>query len=74
MIEFRGKCGNEYPVTAAWDTETVYSGATLNAGVDLRDVRGKAFFRGTWDGEQAVGEGRIKLNSVKVFNRYQFFD
>ncbi len=74
MIEFRGKCGNEYPVTAAWDTETVYSGAMLNAGVDLRDVRGKASFRGTWDGMEAVGEGNIKLNSVKVFNKYQLTD
>jgi len=65
MIEFRG---NQGEVTAAWDTETDYSGSTMNAGVDLRDIRGKAFFRGTWDGEQAICEGRIKLNSVKIFD------
>jgi hypothetical protein len=74
MVEFKGKCGSGYPVTAAWDTETVYSGATINAGVDLRDVRGKAAFRGTWDGQEAFGEGTIKLNSVKIFNKYQVTD
>ena len=72
MVEFRGRREDE-SVTAAWETETVYSGTTLNAGVDLCDLRGKAFFRGTWDGEQALGEGRIKLNSVKVKN-YQLTD
>ncbi|MBI3866255.1 MAG: hypothetical protein HY290_30615 [Planctomycetia bacterium] len=70
MIEFRGKAGGEYPVTAAWETETVYSGTTLNAGVELRDVRGKALFRGTWDGQEAIGEGQIMFNSAKVF-KYQ---
>jgi hypothetical protein len=68
MLEFRGMCGGGYPVTAAWDTVTVYSGTTINAGVDLRDIYGKAMFRGTWDGTDAVGEGRIELDSVKVLD------
>lgn len=72
MVEFAGTCENDL-VTAAWETETVYSGTTLNAGVDLCDLHGKVFFRGTWDGEQAIGEGRIKLNSGKIF-KYQFTD
>lgn len=73
MLEFRGKSGEEYPVTAAWDTVTVYSGTTITAGVDLKEMHGKAFFRGTWDGDEAIGDGRIELNSVKVFG-YQLTD
>lgn len=69
MLEFRGKRGADYPVTAAWDTVTVYSGTTLNAGVDLCDIHGKAYFSGTWDGERAVGEGRVDLNSVRIFDK-----
>jgi hypothetical protein len=74
MVEFKGKTGGGYPVTAAWDTETVYSGITVNAGVELREVRGKASFTGTWDGREANGDGTIKLNSLKIFNRYQLTD
>jgi len=68
MLEFRGKRGADYPITAAWDTVTVYSGTTLNAGVDLRDIHGKAYFSGTWNGERAVGEGRVDLHSVRIFD------
>jgi hypothetical protein len=68
MLEFRGLCGGRYPVTAAWDTVTVYSGTTINAGVDLCDMYGKAMFRGTWDGTDAIGDGEIDLKSVKVLN------
>ncbi len=68
FLEFRGKLGGDYPVTAAWDTITVYSGTTIDAGVVLKDMHGQASFRGTWDGEQAVGTGEIDLMSVKVFD------
>jgi hypothetical protein len=73
MVEFRGRSDDESAVTAAWETETVYSGTTLNAGVDLCDLYGKSRFSGTWDGEQAFGEGQMKLNTVKVF-KYQLTD
>lgn len=67
-LDFRGKKkdGYEFPVTAAWSTETIYTGNTLTAGIDLNDMYGKAFFTGTWDGSAIAGEGRIELDSVKV--------
>lgn len=72
MLELRGKKssdnGEEYPVTAAWDTITVYSGNTITAGIDLKEMHGEARFSGTWDGEAVSGEGRIDLKSVKVFD------
>ncbi len=73
MLEFRGKRGGGFPVTAAWDTTTVYTGATINAGVALRDMHGKAIFSGTWDGEEAIGSGHLDLKSVRVFD-YQLTD
>lgn len=67
-LDFRGKKkdGYEFPVTAAWSTETIYTGNTLTAGIDLKDMYGKARFTGTWDGSAIAGEGRIELDSVKV--------
>jgi hypothetical protein len=66
MLEFRGRRGDDCPVTAAWDTVTVYTGNTITAGVDLKDMHGTARFLGTWDGEAVSGRGQIDLNSVKV--------
>ncbi|MFN0051142.1 MAG: hypothetical protein ACKV0T_03065 [Planctomycetales bacterium] len=65
-LDFRGKKGDEYPITAAWDTRTVYTQTTITAGIDLKDMHGAARFQGTWDGEDVVGQGWIELKSVKV--------
>ena len=73
MLEFAGVRGGGYPVTAAWDTTTVYTGATINAGVALRDMHGMARFSGTWDGEEALGSGQLDLKSVRIFD-YQLTD
>lgn len=73
MIEFKGRKKSGLPVTAAWDLETVYSGAAMTVGVDLRDMHGKSRFRGTWDGERVVGDGALVLNSVRIKN-YQLSD
>lgn len=73
MIEFRGRRKSRLPVTAAWDLETVYSGAALTVGIDLRDMHGKSEFRGTWDGERVLGNGSLVLNSVRIRN-YQLTD
>ncbi len=64
MLEFRGTGRANDPVTAAWDLETVYSGASITAGVDLDNLHGRVGLRGTWDGERVVGDGRIDLDSL----------
>ncbi len=33
-----------------------------------KDIHGKAYFSGTWDGERAVGEGRVDLHSVRILD------
>ena len=70
-LEFSGSMLPGEPVTAAWDFTTVYSGATLTAGVELENIVGTLRMRGTWDDRQVVGTGRIDLDSVFV-KGYQF--
>lgn len=71
MLEFRGTGRTRDPVTAAWDLETVYSGNSLTIGVDLNNVYGRMFSRGTWDGERVVATGQMDLDSMTVLG-YQF--
>jgi hypothetical protein len=73
MVEFRGRARSNAPVTAAWDLETVYSGASMTVGIDLRDMHGTSRFRGTWDGAHVLGSGDLTLNSMRIRN-YQFTD
>lgn len=70
-LEFRGRKGSDYGVTAAWDTTTIYSGNTITAGVELKQLHGRADFHGTWDGERVDGDGQINLDSVNIFG-FQF--
>ena len=73
MIELRGVRGDDYPVTAAWNLNTVYAGNSVTAGLELQEMHGKSQFTGTWDGEAVRAGGRITLDSVKVLG-YQLTD
>lgn len=70
-LEFRGSMQPGVPVTAAWDLTTVYSGATLTAGVELENLVGRARLRGEWDDREVTGAGQIDFESVFV-KGYQF--
>jgi hypothetical protein len=70
MLEFRGTGVHTDPVTAAWDLETIYSGASVTAGVDLDNLHGKVRLKGTWDGEIVDAAGTVDLDSV-TYNGYQ---
>jgi hypothetical protein len=70
MLEFRGTGTPTDPVTAAWDLETIYSGASVTAGVDLDNLHGKVRLKGTWDGEMVDAAGTIDLDSV-TYSGYQ---
>ena len=70
-LEFRGSMQPGVPVTAAWDLITVYSGATLTAGVELENLVGRVRMRGEWDDREVIGAGQIDLDSVFI-KGYQF--
>ncbi|HUE17269.1 MAG TPA: hypothetical protein VMR25_24165 [Planctomycetaceae bacterium] len=71
MIELRGTRRPNYPVTAAWNFETILSGASIVAGVKLDNVNGRVRSTGTWDGRNIKMLGKVNLDSVYVLN-HQF--
>lgn len=73
MFELRGVRGDDCPVTAAWNLTSVYTGASMTAGVELKEMHGRSHFTGTWDGEAVRGSGKIALDSVKALG-YQLQD
>lgn len=70
MLEFRGTGSGTDPVTAAWDLNTIYSGASVSAGVDLDNLHGAISSWGTWNGEKVAASGQIGLDSL-TFRGYQ---
>jgi hypothetical protein len=71
MLEFRGTGDPRDDITSAWHIETVYSGATLTAGVDLHNVYGRVFSRGTWNGKAVNSKGHVEFDSLTL-DGYQF--
>jgi hypothetical protein len=71
MLELRGTRRPTDPVTAAWNFETIVSGATIAAGVELANVHGKVRSWGLWDGLNVQTQGSVDLNSMYVFT-HQF--
>ncbi|MFQ5731820.1 MAG: hypothetical protein ACE5KM_07685, partial [Planctomycetaceae bacterium] len=74
VLEFRGTSHKEDPVTAAWDLKTVFAGNSLKMGVELKNVHGRAYAKGTWDGKlvEMIRTGnRLDLDSIHV-RGYQF--
>jgi hypothetical protein len=71
MLEFRGTGDPHDHVTSAWHIETVYAGASLTVGVDLHNVYGRVFSRGTWNGKTVRSEGHVEFDSLTL-DGYQF--
>jgi len=75
MIEFRGSGKKKDPVTAAWDVKLVLTGTSLNFGVKLKDVHGRVYLKGTWNGRLvdmwSYAGNRFDLDSINVHG-YQF--
>ena len=71
MLEFRGANDSPDSITAAWDMETICTGLTVTAGIDLKHLYGKVITRGTWDGETLINNGWANLNSMSILG-YQF--
>jgi hypothetical protein len=74
-LDFRGSGNKKDPVTAGWDVKLVLTGTSLNFGVKLKDVHGRVFLKGTWDGRLvdmwSYAGNRFDLDSINVHG-YQF--
>jgi hypothetical protein len=75
MLDFRGTGNKKDPVTAAWELKIVLTGTALNFGVKLKDVHGRVFVQGQWDGKVVDmwqwKKNRFDLDSINVHG-YQF--
>ena len=65
-LEFRGKGNPNVPITAAWRSETLLTGGSISAGMDLRNVRGRVTNQGTYGPQGLRNEGDVELSSVEV--------
>jgi hypothetical protein len=71
MMEFKGTNNPADPVTAAWDLQTILTGNSLTTGIDLKQAAGRIDMWGTWDGQRALMDGSIDLDSVHIWD-HQF--
>ena len=75
MLEMRGTERPTDPVTAAWDLLFELPNNSIEAGVQLREVKGTIAAHGKWDGTniEMLQENRIALERAKVWD-YQLRD
>ena len=71
-LELRGTANPKQPITAAWYTESELSGGKMLLGMDLDDVHGKIFSKGTWDGKEADVDGWIDFSTLTIYEEKRF--
>ena len=75
MVELRGTRRPGDPVTAAWNYQTILSGATIVAGVKLENINGTVESRGKWGRPQRQDAGNASpegpfLSGITSSRRY----
>lgn len=68
VVELRGTPDPADGVTAAWDIDTEFFGSTILTGLDFKDLRGQVTSKGSWDGENAVIQGQVDLDSAQILD------
>lgn len=71
-LELRGTGNPKSPITAAWYTESELSGGKVSLGMDLDDVHGKIYSKGTWNGVEADVDGWIDFSTLTVHEEKRF--
>ena len=71
-MELRGTPNPKNPITAAWYIESELSGGKMLLGMDLDDVHGKIYSRGTWNGNEADAVGWIDFSTLTVYEEKRF--
>ncbi|MCC7420682.1 MAG: hypothetical protein IT428_10390 [Planctomycetaceae bacterium] len=69
-LELRGTGVTGDAMTAWWKGEAEFPGNILNAGLTLKNVRGKVTSEGTWDGRLSDMAGRFDLETVTVLDHH----
>lgn len=71
-MELRGTSNPKHPITAAWYTESELSGGRMLLGIDLDDVHGKIYSKGTWNGQEADVDGWVDFSTLTVYEEKRF--
>ncbi len=58
------------PLMAAFDVETILTGNSMDAGIELKSMFGRVTSVGTWDGYQCEMLGTIDLESILAHGYY----
>jgi hypothetical protein len=70
-VTFYGPSRANEAMQADWDLAIYLAGCSLTAGLRLDNVHGNVDVEGKWDGTNATLDGRIKLDSLAVFQDHR---
>jgi hypothetical protein len=65
-MDFRGMADNSVAPTAAWRMNCRLRDCRISAGLDLQKISGLVRATGSWDGQQLMNEGDLKLDQTEV--------
>lgn len=68
VMDFKGASDPTVPITAAWDLDTYFSGGTIHTGLDFKNLRGKVWSKGEWDGTEAKITGKVDFASARILD------
>ena len=65
-MDFRGMADNSVAPTAAWRMNCRLKNCRISAGLDLSGISGLVKANGSWDGQQLINEGDLRLDRTEV--------
>ncbi len=68
VMDFKGASDPQVPITAAWDLDTYFSGGTIHTGLDFKNLRGKVWSKGEWNGVEAKIAGKVDFASARILD------
>lgn len=68
VMDFKGSSDPDVPITAAWDLDTYFSGGTIHTGLDFKNLRGKVWSKGDWDGSETRIAGKVDFASARILD------
>ena len=68
VMDFKGASDPDVPITAAWDLDTHFSGGTIHTGLDFKNLRGKVWSKGEWNGDEAKIAGKVDFASARILD------
>lgn len=68
VMDFKGASDPAVPITAAWDLDTYFSGGTIHTGLDFKNLHGKVWSKGEWDGVEAKIYGKVDFASARILD------